>query len=164
MNVEELWKEAQKRGKEVERKMINIYIDSDLKGPRGKASYGYVLEWERPGKPLVTREGFGNAEDTRNRVFLKATMEAMNRIVKAEELHIYEPCEYVTESASRGLLDIWNLQAWIKGDGKEVKNRDLWEPLMKKAKDLKPEWHSGKHRYSEWIKEEIERRKGNGTL
>lgn len=144
--------------------MINIYIDSDLKGPRGKACYGYVLEWERPEKPIKTREGFGTTEDTRNRVFLKATIEAMNRIIKAEELHVYEPCEYVVESAARGLLDIWNLQAWIKGDGREVKNRDLWEPLLKKIKVLKPEWHGGEHRYTEWIREEIERKKADGTI
>lgn len=143
--------------------MINIYIDSDLKGVRGRANYGYVLEWRRQGKEIVTREHFGQTEDTRNRVFLKATLEALERVQKEEELHIYEPCDYVAESASRGLPDDWNLQGWIKGSGQQVKNRDLWEKIMPLDKALKPKWHSGEHCYSEWIKKEIERRK-NGTV
>lgn len=142
--------------------MINIYIDTDLKGVKGKANYGYYLEWERPGKDIKTRDGFDTTEDTRNRVFLRAAAEALERITKPEEIHIYAPCPYMTESASKEMPEIWRVQAWVKGDKKEVKNRDLWERILPKMKEFNIKWHDGKHAYSEVILKEIKERK-DGT-
>ena len=136
--------------------MINIYIESNFKGVKGKVDYGYVLEWERPGKDIVTREFFGTIEDTRNRAFLKLAIEAMDRIKKPEELHLYVNCDYVSGNAARRLPEDWLLNGWIKGNGEEVKNSDLWNELLKRAETLKPEWHKGRHKYSEWIIRRIE--------
>lgn len=143
----------------VVQEMINIYIDVDMKGFKGKADYGYFLEWERPGRAIETREGFGAAEDTRNRVFLIAAIEALGRINKAEEVHVYAPCQYMVESANKGLPEIWMLHAWIKGDKSEVKNKDLWEKLLPFIRELKPVWHDGAHAYSEVIARNIKERK-----
>ena len=136
--------------------MINIYIESNFKGVKGKVDYGYVLEWERPGKDIITREFFGMIEDTRNRTFLKLVIEAMDRIKKPEELHLYVNCDYVSGNAARKLPEDWLLNGWIKGNGEEVKNSDLWNELLKRAETLKPEWHKGRHKYSEWIIRRIE--------
>ena len=136
--------------------MINIYIESNFKGVKGKVDYGYVLEWERPGKDIITREFFGMMEDTRNRTFLKLAIEAMDRIKKPEELHLYVNCDYVSGNAARKLPEDWLLSGWIKGNGEEVKNSDLWNELLKRAETLKPEWHKGRHKYSEWIIRRIE--------
>lgn len=136
--------------------MINIYIESNFKGVKGKVDYGYVLEWERPGKDIITREFFGMMEDTRNRTFLKLAIEAMDRIKKPEELHLYVNCDYVAGNAARKLPQDWLLNGWIKGNGEEVKNSDLWNELLKRAETLKPEWHKGRHKYSEWIIRRIE--------
>ncbi len=137
--------------------MINIYIDSNFKGVKGKVDYGYVLEWERPGKAIETLEFFGMIEDTRNRAFLKLAIEAMDHIRKPEVLHIYVNCDYVANNAARKAPEDWLLNNWIKGNGEEVKNSDLWTEVLKRAETLKPNWHKGKHKYSEWIIRGIER-------
>lgn len=143
--------------------MINIYIDTDLKGVKGKANYGYYLEWERPGKDIKTRGGFGVAEDTRNRIFLRAAAEALERITKPEEIHIYAPCPYMTESATKKLPMQWCLHGWIRGEKAEVKNKDLWERMLPKLREFNIQWHDGKHAYSEEILREI-RRMQDGTM
>lgn len=143
--------------------LVNIYIDSDIKASKGKGFYGYVLECKRDEKIVGTREEFKAVEDTRNRIFLKATVEAMGRITQHVEVHIYEPCGYVTGYASNGILDLWKLQNWIKGDNNEIKNRDLWEEIAKLQSKLNPQWHNGEHCYTEWIRSEIERRKVDET-
>lgn len=144
--------------------MTNIYIDSDLKAVKGKGGYGYVMDYEVNGEVKGTIEGFEEWEDTRNRIFLKASIAALKRMAKPDEIHIYIPCDYVAGAIQNGLLELWNLHAWIKGDGNEVKNRDLWEQLEALNKQWKPIWHAGPHKCSEWIKAEIERRRQDGTL
>lgn len=145
------------------KEVINIYIDTDLKGLKGKAAYGYFLEWDRPGMDIQTREGFGFMEDTRNRVFLAAAIEALERVTRAEELHIYAPCQYVVESANKGMPEIWFLHEWMKGDKSEIKNRDLWERILPKLRELKPVWHDGKHAYSDVILRNIKERQNGLT-
>ena len=137
--------------------MINIYIESNFKGLKGKVDYGYVMEWERPGKDIATKEFFGTLEDTRNRVFLKLAIEAMDRIRIPEELHIYINCDYVAANAARKAPEDWLLNNWMKGNGEEVKNSDLWSELLKRAEILKPSWYKGQHKYSEWIIRGIEK-------
>ncbi|MDO4553684.1 MAG: hypothetical protein Q4B70_00895 [Lachnospiraceae bacterium] len=139
--------------------MVNIYIDSDVKGVKGKGWYGYVLEWKQGNEILLTTDGFAPIEDTRNRIFLKATVEAMSRIKRPTELYIYEPCGYVSETIRTGKLEEWFLQAWIKGDGHEIKNKDLWTQLLPLVKQWKPQMNTGTHCYSEWIRQEIEKKK-----
>ncbi len=161
-------KRKEKSLREELKEVINIYIDTDMKGLKGIGNYGYFLEWERPGLPIATKEGSGTVEDTtKNRLFLQATIEALDRITKAEEVHIYMPCQHVVESANKGMPEIWCVHAWIKGDKKEVKNRDLWQQLLPKIRELKPIWHDGKHAYSDVILRNIKERQngttGNGT-
>ena len=148
--------------KEELKEVINIYIDTDMKGMKGKADYGFYLEWERPGMPIETRSGYGSTEDTRNRLFLKAAAEALERIKKVEEVHVYAPCQYMVESANKGMPEIWVLHAWIKGDRSEVKNRDLWERLLPKLRELKPIWHDGRHAYTDVILRDLRERRKNG--
>ena len=147
--------------------MINIYIETDLKGLKGKAHYGYILEWARPGMDIKTKEGFGEVEDTKNRIFLRAANEALERINRAEEVHVYAPCQYMTENANKGMPEMWCLHGWVKGDKKEVMNKDLWGRMLTKLRELKPVWHNGKHAYSEVIlmklKEMEHGTAGNGT-
>ena len=147
--------------------MINIYIDSNFKGTKGRIDYGFFLEWVRDGavmnEPKKDHSNivFGEAKDTRNRTFLKAAIEAVERIKRPEAVCVYANCEYLVTSMEKHLPHQWILHGWIKGDGKEVKNRDLWEKLIQiiKEKGIEDiEWQCGAHKYSEVIVRGIEKR------
>lgn len=158
---------GKKKKKRKEDNLINIYIDSNFKGTKGRIDYGFFLEWVREGavmnEPKKDHSNivFGEAKDTRNRTFLKAAIEAVERIKRPETVCVYANCEYLVTSMEKHLPHQWILHGWIKGDGKEVKNRDLWEKLIQiiKEKGIEDiEWQCGSHKYSETIVRGIEKR------
>lgn len=142
--------------------MINIYIDSNFKGLKGTVEYGYRLEWVRNGETVYKSDiTLGEMKDTKNRVFLYVLIEALKRIQKPEALSIYAPCDYLITNMKKGRPHQWLLHSWIKGNGDEIKNKDLWTALineLKKPEILSVEWYGGTHRYSEDIIREIERK------
>ena len=162
-----------KKKKRKEDNLINIYIDSNFKGTKGRINYGFFLEWVRDGavmnepKKDHSNMVFGEVEDTRNRAFLKATIEAIGRISEQwmrkdpQPVHIYANCEYLVTSMLKHLPEQWMLHGWIKGDGKEVKNRDLWlelKEMIEKKHITDIEWTDGSHKLSEKIVRGIERK------
>lgn len=140
--------------------MINIYIDSNYKGLKGRAEYGYLLEWERNAEiRKVSEVRILTIEDTRNRAYLKTAIEAFEKIAIRDPVRVYATNDYLIGSMEKGLPEFWMWQGWIRGDGAEVKNRDLWEKLIQtiRKKELpQVEWAAGLHKYSETITRKIE--------
>lgn len=140
--------------------MINIYIDSNYKGLKGVAEYGYLLEWERAGEIKKLSEiEILTIDDTRNRAYMTVAIKAFERIAIKDPVRVYVTNDYLAGSMGKGLPEFWMWQGWIRGDGAEVKNRDLWIELTQtiKGKELPlVEWVSGIHKYSEKITRKIE--------
>lgn len=112
---------------------VDIYTDGAARGnPDGPGGYGTVL---------VCRDG-SNKEHIKelSEGFIKTTnnrMELLAAIVGLEELRF--PCEvtltsdskYLTDAFNQKWIDGWQKNGWKNGKKEPVKNKDLWERLLK---------------------------------
>ena len=60
-------------------------------------------------------------------------------------------------------LDKWAEIDFIGSNGQKIKNADLWKAVFEAAGECNIVPEPGEHSYSNWIREEIERRKGGKT-
>ena len=123
---------------------VHIYIGIDSKAPRAQTrKYGYVLACILKGK-LETKQEFRETKGTYNRVTLEAITEAVTRVVKPSEIHIYTENAFILTMLEEN-LDRWEQNGYVTTKGEPVANGDLWKQLKEKAREhlLLPE--PGKH-------------------
>ncbi|OGV96310.1 MAG: ribonuclease HI [Nitrospinae bacterium RIFCSPLOWO2_02_39_17] len=120
-------------------KKVFIYADGACKGNPGAGGYGVVLKHNNNMKEIKGAE----SNTTNNKMELTAAIIGL-RTLK-------EPCDVTLISDSNYLIQgmIKWVNLWMKKDWKTygkmpVKNRELWEELVKLSKRHKIEW--------KWIK------------
>lgn len=111
---------------------VEIYSDGSARGNPGPGGYGTVLRYvDQEGKEHIREYSEGFLNTTNNR------MELLGAIVGFEALN--RPCEvvftsdskYVIDAFLQNWIDSWIRNNWKKSDKKPVKNKDLWERLLK---------------------------------
>ena len=136
----------------------DIYLTLDSKAPRETVKhYGYVLECRVRGEP-VTREGFGTVTATYHRATILALREALKRFNQECEITIHAEDEFVL-TMIRDRLPEWMEKGFENTDGKPVKNETEWRALWEVSKMHQLSITAECHGYSEWILEEIKKRK-----
>lgn len=135
---------------------VNIYIETDSSLRSTQKRFGYVLECKIRGEP-VTREGFGTTEGTKNAVTLQAITEALARIRQPCEITIYTQNTFIAN------MFTYQLPKWVENEfhnrqGKEIANRQQWEQIWEASKKHNIKITPGKHQFSEWITEQLNRR------
>lgn len=135
---------------------VHIYIGIDSKAPRTQVrKYGYVLACTLKGK-LKTKQEFKETKGTYNRVTLEAITEAVARVVKPSEIHIYTENAFILTMLEEN-LDKWEQNGYVTTKGEPVANGDLWKQLKEKAGEHLLLSEPGKHEYSMWIQEQLKR-------
>ena len=96
---------------------VNLYLATDLKGPRRAAGKGmYLLECVTS-KGTQTRNGTVRMEDaTENQLTVSALEEALKRINRPVSLTIWTDCQY----AGGAILNKWP-EKWEREDWKNAK-------------------------------------------
>ena len=134
--------------------VVEIYSDGSSRGNPGPGGYGTVLRYVDPkGEEHIREFSEGFSVTTNNR------MELLGAIIGFEALN--RPCEVVFTSDSKYVIDAfkahwidsWVKNNWKKSDKKPVKNKDLWERLIKAVEphSVTYVWvkgHAG-HKYNE---------------
>ena len=97
-------------------------------------------------------------EATGKRLVLAAVVRALKRLKPGCEVTIYTDLKYLESALSLGWLHKWKLAGWVGSDGKEIKNRDLWEEIesLTKIHELQVK-HSLKNPYSTWMQTEMKK-------
>lgn len=109
---------------------INLYIETTNKQPRArKAKYGYVLEYITPKGNIKTISEGGCETATDNRLVLLAAVRALQRIFKESRVTVYTDSKYFYGAFHNGWLSGWKKNVWTGSNGKEIKNRALWEQV-----------------------------------
>jgi ribonuclease HI len=86
---------------------------------------------------------------TNQRMELRAALEAMNEHFNDKELTIVSDSAYVVNCFGQKWWIKWLANGWIGSKGKELANRDIWEPLLELVQQhgtVQFEWvkgHSG---------------------
>lgn len=113
-----------------------------------------------------TREGFGHLEGTWHQAVLTALEEALERMTVPCEICVHTRDAYVCSRITK-LEDLAG-SGWRDSKGELIKNAEEWQRVYSAVHAL-PDAHkltgiSGKHSYSEWLREEMAKRDFGRTM
>lgn len=109
---------------------IRIYTDGACSGNPGPGGWAMVFNTKDECK---TYSGY-ELDATNNRMELMAFLKSIEKISKDKykkknSYEIYSDSAYVVNGINCGWLYNWKLNGWKTKDGKDIKNRDIWEQI-----------------------------------
>ena len=138
-----------------EKDIIDIYIECSSTSPEEMdRQYQYLLECRS--HPGNTRSGGDRLTGTYNMISLTALTQALERIKW--------PCIVYIHCRNEWMLNmlIHQLPRWVERDfqsskGKQIAHVGLWKKIAELVADHELNTVKGKHAYSTWMKEEMEK-------
>lgn len=103
---------------------VTIFTDGSCRGNPGPGGWAALLLY--PGRE-ETVCGFV-PQTTNNRMELLAAIEALRSLRSPTKVTLFTDSLYVRDGITTWLQK-WQKNAWLKADGKPVKNADLWKEL-----------------------------------
>lgn len=112
---------------------VKIYTDGAARGnPNGPGGYGVIIQYIDGNGALHEREySQGYNKTTNNRMELMAVIIGLEALKKPCNVELYTDSQYVVRAFNDGWLKSWIAKGWKRGKNEPVKNRDLWERLLK---------------------------------
>lgn len=115
---------------------VVIYTDGACSGNPGKGGWGAVLVFGS-----VEKQISGASEDTtNNQMELTGPIEALKLLKRPCNVKLYSDSAYLVNGFTQGWIYNWEKNGWKTADKKEVKNKDLWEELLRLSRVHKIEW------------------------
>ena len=112
--------------------LVKIYTDGACSGNPGKGGYGTILMAEGANGTIHKKEltqGYKNT--TNNRMELMAVIVGLEALKKPCKVEIISDSKYVVDAFNQKWIDGWIKKGWKNSQKEPVKNRDLWERLLK---------------------------------
>ncbi|PIE74740.1 MAG: ribonuclease HI [Deltaproteobacteria bacterium] len=125
--------------------MIIVYTDGGCINNPGAGGYGAVIIKNG----IVHKLSGGRRYTTNNRMEMLACIKALEYLkLEKREIVVYTDSAYIVNAVNKKWLFSWQKNNFIKSDGKEVLNRDLWIEILKYLNllNVKLRWvkgHSG---------------------
>lgn len=117
-------------------KNVIIYTDGACSGNPGVGAWAAVLIYKE-----VEREASGSNPDTTNNIMeLTAAVEALKLLKESCNVELYSDSAYLINAFEKGWLYKWELNNWKTSSKEPVKNKELWEELLKLNKEHKIRW------------------------
>lgn len=113
-------------------KELIFYTDGACSGNPGEGGWAYV-EVVQCNSGIKTNVVTGNKQKTtNNEMELTAAYMALVKAYKskAKNVTIYSDSAYVVNAITKGWLLNWNKNGWKTKEGKEVKNKRIWEKMF----------------------------------
>lgn len=117
-------------------KAVEIFADGACRGNPGVGGWGAILRWGRHEREL---SGF-EAETTNNRMELVAVIAALERLKGPCRVRVTTDSRYVVHGMTEWIRG-WVRRGWRTAGRKPVRNRDLWERLLRAAAPHEITWH-----------------------
>lgn len=116
-------------------KKVTIYSDGAARGnPDGPGGYGAILQYMDASGTLHEKElSGGYAKTTNNRMELMGVITALECLRFPCEVDVYSDSKYVVSAFNEKWIDSWKKNGWKTASKQPVKNRELWERLLKAA-------------------------------
>ena len=116
---------------------IVVYTDGACSGNPGPGGWAAILRWGKHEQELC---GF-EPQTTNNRMELRAAVEALKSIRKKDiPIRIVTDSQYVQHAFTQNWIQGWIRKGWITSAKTPVKNRDLWEELLRLTGQLQVKW------------------------
>lgn len=112
---------------------VTIYTDGAARGnPDGPGGYGAIIQFRDSRGTLHEREySEGFVKTTNNRMELLGVITALEALTKPCEVDLYTDSQYVVRAFNDHWIDGWQRRGWVNSKKEPVKNRDLWERLLR---------------------------------
>lgn len=112
---------------------VTIYTDGACSGNPGPGGWAAVLIYGEHKKEISG----GCKETTNNIMELTAILESL-RALKAEcEVELFSDSAYSVNAFNQGWIYNWIKKGWKTADGKEVKNKEIWQEIYSLTKKHK---------------------------
>jgi ribonuclease HI len=115
-----------KAAKALEAGKVVIYTDGSSIGNPGPGGYGVVLLYGEQRQELSG----GFRLTTNNRMELMACIVGMRALDKKSRVVLFSDSRYVVDSISKGSVQRWKANRWMRGKTGKAKNADLWNELL----------------------------------
>ncbi|MDD3148902.1 MAG: ribonuclease HI [Candidatus Riflebacteria bacterium] len=125
---------------EKELKEISVFSDGACSGNPGPGGWGAILRYKESEKELSG----GERETTNNRMELMGVISALESLKEPCQVRVFTDSKYIANAFTEKWLENWQKNGWKTAGKKPVKNKELWERLLKQASIHKLEW--------QWIK------------
>ena len=111
---------------------VELYTDGSARGnPEGPGGYGAVLRYvDRLGNNHEREYSAGYEKTTNNRMELLAAIVGLEALTKPCRVMLYSDSQYLVKAFNEHWIENWQKKNWKRGS-EEVKNRALWERLLK---------------------------------
>lgn len=111
---------------------VDIFTDGASRGNPGPGGYGAILR-------AVDREGVvherelsqGYQSTTNNRMELMGAIAAFEALKAPSQVTLYSDSQYVIKAFQDRWIAGWKKRGWVNAKKEPVKNRDLWERLLR---------------------------------
>ena len=115
---------------------VTIYSDGACLGNPGPGGYGTVLLFGAHRKELAA----GFRRTTNNRMELLGAIAGLEALTRPCQVVLWSDSQYVVHALSKGWLDGWQQRGWRTAAKEPVKNRDLWERLLRAIGEHEVDW------------------------
>lgn len=111
---------------------VVIYTDGSSRGNPGNGGYGAVLNYITPDGQVHTKElSQGYKTTTNNRMELLGVIVALEALKRPCEVELHSDSQYVCNAFNQNWISGWISKGWVTSTKKPVKNKDLWQRLLR---------------------------------
>ena len=112
---------------------VVIYTDGACSGNPGPGGWAAVLICGEHKKEI-----YGGSKNTTNNIMeLTAIIEGLKALKQECEVELYSDSAYSINGFNQGWIYNWMKKGWKTADGKDVKNKELWQELYDLTKKHK---------------------------
>ena len=112
---------------------VIIYTDGACSGNPGPGGWAAVLIYGEHKKEIYG----GNKNTTNNIMELTAIIEGLKALRQECDVEVYSDSAYSVNGFNQGWIYNWMKKGWKTADGKDVKNKELWQELYSLTKKHK---------------------------
>lgn len=113
--------------------LVKIYTDGSARGnPDGPGGYGTILSYvDGKGTEHIREFNQGYVRTTNNRMELMAAIVGLEALNKPCEVELYSDSKYVVDAFNQNWIGSWLRNGWKTSSKGPVKNKELWQRLLK---------------------------------
>lgn len=115
---------------------VHLFTAAVYSGASGMGSWAVLLQYHDREKIASGME----RDTSANRMHLVAAMNGLKALRRKVRVHVYTTSSYVRDGVTRWVKG-WEMRDWKTQEGKPVLHRELWESIVRLARDHDTHWH-----------------------